>query len=291
MLPAAWFIDLFGRWFANIFDTINGDRGWLTVASIIGAYFVLFGLVEQKHQWEENQAASERSTFFAMATSGQAFLLKAAFQRFATIQNMRATQQPSILEPVGWFRTGTPNRDVMHAWASALFNSCTEKTCTMSQGGRIDLSYTDLRGAFLRDINLSGANAVRANMEKANLTHVDLSKANLNGAYLHFAILNGAKMFGAQLNSLNSNGRTYQTDLSGADLRNADLSGADLRNVNLVGANLEGADLTYANLCRTDLTGTFLSHTRLLSATYNVSTRFPAGFDPVKAGLTLAKTC
>ena len=74
----------------------------------------------------------------------------------------------------------------------------------------------------------------RANLRGADLRDADLSGANLRGADLRDADLSGA-------------------DLSGANLRGADLSGADLRRANLRGADLRDADLRRANMIKSDL--------------------------------------
>lgn len=71
-------------------------------------------------------------------------------------------------------------------------------------------------------------------------------------------------------------------NLSHVNLRRADLRGADLRDANfrfvdLSGAHLEGADLIGANLDGSNLT----------RATYDEDTRWPAGFDPRRAGALL----
>lgn len=117
--------------------------------------------------------------------------------------------------------------------------------------GNADLSLADLSGATLRN----------AYFVDSRLAGGDLSGADLIGAYLRRADLTGANLLGA--------------DLAIASLYDADASGA-----NLTGANLEGADLRYADLSGADLSG----------ALYSSITQFPAGFDPVAAGMTTAGT-
>ena len=63
-------------------------------------------------------------------------------------------------------------------------------------------------------------------------------------------------------------------DLSGLDLRNLRMSHANLRGANLSGADLSGTNLEFARLMGVSLTG----------AKYNARTKWPTGFDPVKAG-------
>ena len=76
-----------------------------------------------------------------------------------------------------------------------------------------------LRGADLRDADLSGADLRYADLSGADLRHADLSDADLR-----YADLSGADLRVADL---------CDADLSGADLRVADLHNADLRHAKL----------------------------------------------------------
>ena len=83
-----------------------------------------------------------------------------------------------------------------------------------------------------------------------------------------------------------------RADLSGANLRGADLSGAnlsmaDLSGANLREANLEFANLSKANLIKADLREANLSQANLRKVKYHKDTKWPEGFDPVKAGAIL----
>ncbi|MBD1847482.1 pentapeptide repeat-containing protein [Cyanobacteria bacterium FACHB-63] len=82
----------------------------------------------------------------------------------------------------------------------------------------------DLRGDRHREANLRGAYLFNIDLNGA-----DLSRANLRGAYL----------FNANLREANLS----RTNLRGADLSYADLSGADLSEANLSRTNLRGAGL------------------------------------------------
>jgi anion-transporting ArsA/GET3 family ATPase len=93
----------------------------------------------------------------------------------------------------------------------------------------LDLSRTNLRGAYLKGANLSGANLFGANLYGAYL-----NRANLYGANLY-----GANLYGAYL---------YRANLYGADLKGAYLKGAYLYGAILIGANLNGAILNRAIL-------------------------------------------
>ena len=116
----------------------------------------------------------------------------------------------------------------------------------------------DLRGADLSGANLSGANLSGAKLREANLRGADLHKADLRKANLSWANLSWANL--------------SETNLSGADLSGADLSWADLSGADLSGADLSGADLSWVNLS---------------GAKYDISTRWPIGFNPKKAGAFL----
>ena len=74
-----------------------------------------------------------------------------------------------------------------------------------------------------------GWEGLKADLRGADLRDADLSGAYLRGADLLYAYLSGAYLSGA--------------DLLYANLRGADLLGANLRNACLSGANLNGADL------------------------------------------------
>src|SRR5205823_8413413 len=119
----------------------------------------------------------------------------------------------------------------------------------------------DLRGADLRQVNLSGLplarmlggrnwvaqfpptdeqrDIARLHLEGADLGGAHLEEAFLGGAHLEEAFLGGAHLEGADLTGAHLEG----ADLTGAHLEGADLTGAHLEGANLVGAYLEGASL------------------------------------------------
>ncbi|HYJ78842.1 MAG TPA: pentapeptide repeat-containing protein [Longimicrobiaceae bacterium] len=99
---------------------------------------------------------------------------------------------------------------------------------------RVSLTYVDISGAWLPQVQLENANLFGADLDSATLI-----AANLRGADLAQAQLVGANLISATL---------VGADLAGAYLTGADLTCADLR-----GADLEGADLTGANLERANL--------------------------------------
>ena len=96
---------------------------------------------------------------------------------------------------------------------------------------RLDLSYTDLRGAFLYRAHLEEANLVGAHLEGASLDWAHLEGANLDWAHLEGARLYRAHLEGACL---------YGTSLESTFLYGADLSGAfDLAAAQLASARID----------------------------------------------------
>ena len=147
-----------------------------------------------------------------------------------------------------------------------------------------NLRGANLRGANLRGANLSGEDLSETYLSKANLVKADLSKADLSDADLRWAFLSHANLSEANLRGANlQNASLTFADLSGADLFGADLSDADLE-----GADLRKANLTFANLRGAYLRGADLSGADLREAFYSRLTRWPEGFDPIKAGATRA---
>ena len=84
--------------------------------------------------------------------------------------------------------------------------------------GEIDLSYSSMNAAMLREADLSKTNLSFSDLSRAKISNSNLKKANLQGANLLLA-----------------------------DLRESNLSQCNLSNANLSGANLEGAILTGTN--------------------------------------------
>jgi hypothetical protein len=96
---------------------------------------------------------------------------------------------------------------------------------------------------------------------------------------------------GAQLSGVN----LVWVELTGINFEGADLSHANLSGANLSESNFSGeTNLTFADLSRTDLRNTNLKGTRLEGANlegiqlegavYDETTKFPLGFDPLRAG-------
>ena len=129
-------------------------------------------------------------------------------------------------------------------------------------------------------------------MEGAYFEGVTFKNVTFEQCYMIGANLKGAK-FG-------QNSKLYLVMLNGANLENVDFEHAKLDTVNFRGANLRGSknfnSMRRLNFQWADLRGADLSHVKLpleevvlTGASYNKATKFPAGFDPVKAGAKLVK--
>ncbi len=99
------------------------------------------------------------------------------------------------------------------------------------------------------------------NFSGAQLSGVNLVWVELTGVNFQGADLSHANLSGANLSESNFSGET--------NLTFADLSRADFRNTNLKGTRLEGANL---------------EGIQLEGAAYDETTKFPLGFDPIRAG-------
>jgi uncharacterized protein YjbI with pentapeptide repeats len=143
-----------------------------------------------------------------------------------------------------------------------------------------DKRIIELKGANLRETDLT-----KFNLTGANLAHADLTGANLSGAMLESAVLTGANLSGAVLESAYIAGvnltkanlekanlkRAYitYTDLIAANLAQADLTGANLeKDIDLTGAILTGAILTGVDLTEAELDNATLDGANLKGATY-----------------------
>lgn len=131
------------------------------------------------------------------------------------------------------------------------------------EGDGVDLARVKLSGAMLK-----GAYLGKAGLQYAHLEGADLFGAHLEGASMIWARLEGAKLFGAHLEGAN---------LIGAHLEGANLDFASLTGAKLHGVHLEGVDLTITSL-DDHYDG---------SPIYDAKTRFPAGYDPDRAGFKL----
>ncbi len=155
-----------------------------------------------------------------------------------------------------------------------------------SNAHRADFTDTTLAGSFLSGI-FTKANFTRAVFTKIhpedttkpwNERRIMLSAldGDFSGAKFDHAILPGSRLSG---------------DYQNASFINAQMMGASLKGnftgANFAGADLRRADLRRADLRRADLRGATLDEANLRGAWYSPGTKFPSGFDPIKARMKL----
>ena len=134
-------------------------------------------------------------------------------------------------------------------------------------GGGCQLQYADFEGQTFRETSFMNDNLDRANLVDSTFESFLFSYATLRRAKLQNAtFIDGA--------------------FDSADLRSAKLNGATFNDVLFF-----ETDLTYTYLLGTDLRGaTSLENANLKGAYYDQDTKFPAGFDPKEAGMTLCSS-
>lgn len=102
-----------------------------------------------------------------------------------------------------------------------------------------NLSYVDLSGLELKEVDFKGATLTHANLSNSRLWHSEFEGANLTGAELSGADISSADFSNAQLFKANLSGcRCWNTDFTSANLVEADLIRADLLNAKLFNARL-----------------------------------------------------
>jgi uncharacterized protein YjbI with pentapeptide repeats len=164
--------------------------------------------------------------------------------------------------------------------------------------GKTKMREFDLSGRNLSRLDLAGADLTGAKLRGTDLYESDLSRAALNGADLHRAnlwkadfsevqLLDGLDLFHADLSAA----ILFKAKIFVANLHGAHLQGADLREAEVV-ADISRADLSAADLQGADLRGAQkLWEVYLLSgAKYDLSTKWPEGFDPAEYGANLQTT-
>ena len=130
--------------------------------------------------------------------------------------------------------------------------------------GQTVFSHFDPGTGQQQGVNLSGTNAVLSGISgSVNFGGVNLASVSFQGSDLSAATFDGQTVFSQSGTGVNLSGTNAVLDsLSG----NIDLRGANLSSVSFTGSNLSTAQLT--------------------GATYDNTTTWPVGFDPVAAGAT-----
>lgn len=144
-----------------------------------------------------------------------------------------SAQQPETTDPL----EKPPN--AIQAALTVLGRRPQDTDRQKQEHGRIDLSFTYLRGA---------------NLYQAQLNNVIFAKTDLDLAKMHGAALNGANFYDSSLRYANfENAKLIGAYLQQAKLDNTDLSGANLSGAKLNGASWGGASLDKTNLEKADL--------------------------------------
>ncbi len=168
-----------------------------------------------------------------------------------------------------------------------------------------DLTGVQLNGAFLVEAHLAGTHLEHAQLEHAHLEWAHLGEADLTEARMKRVFLVAAHLTRTNLAQADlQEAHMVSTRLAGANLSEANLTrahlewsfmvtanlmGASLVGAQLVGSELRGANLAYTDLCGANLLDTRLTWSRLRDATYDETTLWPEGFDPISAGAVMKR--
>jgi len=132
--------------------------------------------------------------------------------------------------------------------------------------GGIALDNADLRGADLSGVNLRGGTATNANFTGANLDYAAMRDLKMDGRTLLLPRyrLTAALQNGTPVNNVLKATNVLGTNvlvtlyLANSDISRADFSGISFDNLNLSGANLDGCILTSTSFRSANLTGASL---------------------------------
>jgi uncharacterized protein YjbI with pentapeptide repeats len=131
--------------------------------------------------------------------------------------------------------------------------------------------WIDTSGQLIASIDVDTLEGI--NLSHRQLSYADLHRLNLMNSNLSYSLLGGANL--------------EEANVKYADLSYTNLAGANLRNTALVGSDLSNAQLVWAELYGANLEDTKVDGALFDSAYYDNKTRWPLGFDPIKAGAIL----
>lgn len=126
-----------------------------------------------------------------------------------------------------------------------------------------------LRAGLISDKDLSGLDMQNSDLKNMSLDYRKLRGADFSGSDLSSATLQGCDLRAVVFANCN----LTRTSFHKADLRGANFRGATLQKNNFSEARLEGADFHDTSIEKVDF-----------RATYDMSTKWPEGFDPDAAG-------
>ena len=203
-LMKIWPFGIVFSWLCDAMKYLKGPTGYRffvpAVATLVGAYFGLYAVLEARHERGMNRALFERATFMSMISSGNRGSIVAALKNFGPIQTILIPSEPALWPPLhNWFFSGyQPNIEPMWIWALNFFPLCTKESCGnthINQGYRLDLQMAKLSGAKLKEVDLHDTI-----LRDADLSKADLRKSNLERADLRDAILDGTDLREARMN-------------------------------------------------------------------------------------------
>lgn len=175
-----------------------------------------------------------------------------------------ATQPPKSVS--------VPTTNPYYVAAKAL--SATQVQAGTKVGDCVIVAYTKCPG-----VDLGGQYLQGAFLSYADLTGANLSDVNILLASVAFGKLDGIKMTGAKMSATSTTNASFVgaklADIqcvlcagSNTNFSNADLHGANFTSAELTSANFRGADLTGTNFTLADLTGADLTDAKLDDAVY-----------------------
>ena len=206
---------------------------------LMGIYIAIFGVASNRYENRIDIIENRANAIFAQLATGN---YDKAFNRIATVQNMRCPIKPEIFKPqtvVGSLFKNRKYDEIVVLLRNTL------------EDWKHELEYTklllaDLQGADLTSAKMKGAFLIMADMFGANLEGADLERAMLTEANFHMAHLAGVNFSYAHLNGANF----QEAELFGANLMNADVKDANFQKTSLVGTNLKNSKgLTIEQLC------------------------------------------
>jgi uncharacterized protein YjbI with pentapeptide repeats len=175
---------------------------------------------------------------------------------------------PRLMEAVG----NSPFADFVEENLSAKPQNWVEKKDDKSNLGLIkgarlknaNLTYARARSAFLVKADLREANLFGADLRGADLRQANLQNATLNYAQMGDTKLDGAILTGAEFQGVTLQGYRFEgNDLQGVDFQDALLQQINFGDANLQGANFNGARLVKVNLQEADLLNASFQDARL----------------------------
>jgi hypothetical protein len=162
-LMKIWPFGIVFSWLCDAMKYLKGPTGYRffvpAIATLVGAYFGLYTVLEARHERGVNRALFERATFMSMVSSGNRGSTVAALKNFGPVQSIRIPKEPALWPPFhNWFFTEhQPNINPMRIWAQYFLTLCTKESCgnpNIDQEYRLDLKMANLHGAILTDTDL-----------------------------------------------------------------------------------------------------------------------------------------